>query len=447
LSYELILELTLGSRPLSDIAAASYCLRVSSEVFQQTGYVPALTRPTFGISEGANARSPIEEMESRRERMLFIRTDYLRPDHATGKSVEMAEFRRHTPRVANYTDHPFLEGGKTIVSLLQVLLNSTSSTRPTKSTAALHTFNLSAPMGGADGIDYPAPGSNMQIVIEARLDGKAHENSWARLPQVGIFKNWGQANSFAVRVEWETEEGSCIWRYRYVQCTKYLHTMVEQNVPGSLLRYAKGIAIVHWIFGVPPDWDAAWIEKPAGCMRVLQAERNFMTQSVRFVKPTKPYNALSFARNPGSNIALQMEQLNVVQRQEDCKLKGNSRRINCDLCIFLAGAVQGTSCTREGKDGRICTMCREWGLPFCSWSSYLQPYDSMHITNSASGATGDDMAIYRRVEAALWASPIAETTGLTLEQKPVSLQDAGVDEESDDEGMYDEDTADADGIE
>ncbi|KAF7673330.1 hypothetical protein GT037_008653 [Alternaria burnsii] len=434
-----------SSQFLSDIAAASYCLKVSSKVFQQTGYVPALMRPTFGISEGANTRSPIDEMESRLDKMLFIRTDHVLQDYHTRKPIEVAEFRRHVPRVANYIDHLFVKGGRSIFAVLKVPPKFESDNKKQK--RLIHAVHVSAPIGSTDGINYPKPGAGVQVVVEARLDGKAHKNSWARLPQVGIFKNWDQANSFAVRIEWETEEGSGVWRYRYIQCTKYLHTMADSGVPGSVLRYAKGIAIVHWLFGVQPSWNESWIKKPGGRMRVLQAEYNLMTQSVRFIRPTKPYNVLSFARNSSHNIAMQMDRFNVAGRREDCK--SQRARQHCDLCLFLTSMIGNSVskiCTKEGKDKRICTECREWGLPFCSWTSWLRSYIAMQGRNGPD-PTEEDWVLYRRVEAALYASPPADTTGLTIEQDLVSLQDAAADDGSDDEDMDDLEIAEDDVME
>jgi hypothetical protein len=138
--------------------------------------------------------------------------------------------------------------------------------------SALVDFKLHSDQKDRDGFQYPIEGTECHVIFEARLDGKLTKDCWSRLPHIGVRQNWDQARSFALRIEWEHPTGSGNWRYRYVRSPTE-PTMANNNVPGSLKRYAKSVAVLHWI------------PRPYGSIRVLQATYNFMDQSITLAPP------------------------------------------------------------------------------------------------------------------------------------------------------------------
>jgi hypothetical protein len=48
---------------LPDVAAASYCIKMSNDVFRSTGWNVATSRTSFGILDGANTLSPLDKLE------------------------------------------------------------------------------------------------------------------------------------------------------------------------------------------------------------------------------------------------------------------------------------------------------------------------------------------------------------------------------------------------
>jgi hypothetical protein len=67
--------------------------------------------------------------------------------------------------------------------------------------------------------DVPPPGTSYEMVVEVCKDGSQHPFAWAKLPDTGGFKNSTQANSFAVRIEWQDPPDSGNWRYNYLRAT------------------------------------------------------------------------------------------------------------------------------------------------------------------------------------------------------------------------------------
>jgi hypothetical protein len=55
-----------------------------------------------------------------------------------------------------------------------------------------------------NGQEYSQHGAPAQLVFEVNMDGGPHSNASSRLTMVGKFKNRGQANPLAARLEWES---------------------------------------------------------------------------------------------------------------------------------------------------------------------------------------------------------------------------------------------------
>jgi hypothetical protein len=127
-----------------------------------------------------------------------------------------------------------------------------------------------------------------QLVIEFNMNGSAHEHSWARLPKIGEFENWDQANSFSVRLGWEHPQAFGKWRFRYIQ-PGISHTLVDANIPCSLKRYVRAIIFPHWLFNVEMDFSFSWWDQtPTSNLRVVQVSYDYVTQAIHFGRQTKP---------------------------------------------------------------------------------------------------------------------------------------------------------------
>jgi hypothetical protein len=148
-----------------------------------------------------------------------------------------------------------------------------------------------------------------QLVIEVNMNGSAYEHIWARLPKVGRFENWEQANSFAVQLEWEHRQSSGNWRFRYIQSSPS-RTLVDANIPCSLKRYVRAIIFPHWLFDVERNFSFSWWDQtPTSNARVVQVSYDYMTQIIHFGRQTKPARMMAPTPLSTSSIKFKMIQL------------------------------------------------------------------------------------------------------------------------------------------
>lgn len=89
----------------------------------------------------------------------------------------------------------------------------------------------------------PEDNTLIQVVWEFLENGQKHPKCWARLPDVGCFKDWSLMNSYACRAEWTGNDGDrCI---QYIQRPNYLG-MGSDNHNGSLTTYAWANALFRY---------------------------------------------------------------------------------------------------------------------------------------------------------------------------------------------------------
>ena len=246
------------------------------------------------------------------------------------------------------------------------------------------------------------------------MNGKSHPYSWARLPKVAIFSNWEQANSFAIRVEWEHPKGSGNWRFTYVQPDKHLGVRLDRNIPGSLRRYGLGTAVIHWIFGQKPSYTLPWIPKPFGAMQVLAVQYDIMTQSIQLKLPDKLYNIVAARANSDQDIRRQMLALSIPGRPTSTT--GLGHRMNCDTCIILTEQQMNPDtkyCTVAAGE-TACANCKALGLPYCPWTPRFKSYKFWN-TN-----TLEEQEDTKRMFTNLIAAPLADFTN-TFKQNFRSL--------------------------
>ncbi|KAJ8116623.1 hypothetical protein OPT61_g1993 [Boeremia exigua] len=428
---------------LQFVQPARYLTDMSNEVFRMTGWRGGVRRASFRIDNGANCSSPLLEYASRSDRFLFIRTDCLIKDGKTGSTVPMAFYRRSNDAVANASESIHTTvwskrwGAKAEEKKLRFSFSQTS-TKP--------------------GFEVPPKGVPHQLVVEVRKDGTPHPHAWARLPGIGRFRNWDQANSFAIRIEWEDAPGSGKYNFSYCQA-KRLYKRADNNIPGSLITYAKAIAFLQFITGARPNHTHRWIPKLAGSARVLETDYNFMEQTITFRQPTEQIQMLSGNVRPNSEIVAQMKQPKYALQNVDGAFgvfsgpNENNRR-HCDTCTLLQeqikipGVFADTTCVQTGN-GRVCTVCMHLGRPCCSWTTSLESDEAQAGEGSVEQAQHTATAVSALAKLPLMPAPL-EHQGFTMKmhalQSSERLWDDGdeceeEDEDatahSDDDDMYD----------
>lgn len=196
---------------------------------------------------------------------VWLRTDAWMPDvEDPTTSIQIANFTREVPEK------------------MTVLTGENESTLPEKSFII---FSLKAELTkdyqfeirrtlpevpSSDGVDWPVENSTFNVTFEVRLDRKPHPFSWARLPPNGPFPDWDQANSWAVSMDREDADRNP--QSKYLHCEQPL-VMVDKDSPDSLLSYARGIEMIHWLFNerIPADQQHHWFQTPPmATMKVIK---------------------------------------------------------------------------------------------------------------------------------------------------------------------------------
>ncbi|EMD90152.1 hypothetical protein COCC4DRAFT_19168 [Bipolaris maydis ATCC 48331] len=343
---------------------ARFLYDLSKEVFRITGWQGMLQRgaDSCGIQFGANCRSPIFEYASKSEKFLFIREDM---DIKEGNStVPMAYYRRSNEDVITGPRE------KTPVVVTKIVENRKWKTFMI--IWARITRNKTI------GLDAPPPKSPYQLVFEVRKDGSAHPHAWARLPKIGPFTNWNQANSWAVRVEWEHPLGSGKWRGMYIQ-SGHAFELADPHVPGSLKSYVKGIAFLQWLTGSEPNHRHAWIPRICGEAHVLQCKKDMVNQIFTFQNQDPIIMLPGDVRTNDAMKALMMKSeygLRVDVPYGDFGGAVVGQRKYCDTCCLIQGYFHGgdfpdRSCVQVKGNDRLCTTCAYLGRPCCSWTPGL----------------------------------------------------------------------------
>lgn len=429
---------------LSDLQAAAYFANISNRVFGSTGWVPLLQRQSFGISHGANARSPLEELGEKglhAEKTLWIRTDFQQRDNTTGESVPMTEFRRYQPGTAHYFTP------KSSPDNRYLLMRGPKLASDPEKWVVIFMLATNPKTEATDGSRAPLEGQAYNVAFEVRRDGRRHPKAWARLADVGVFENSDQANSLAVRVEWEFPLGSGSWRYRYIQ----LHngtTFMDRNVNGSLRRYAIAISMLHWLFGVSRRLLPQWVPRAYGSARVLEVVYDYMTQSIRFCPPRNALVMLSSAARSAPAMIQQMQALglqNVGGTIND--LAKAWRREKCDFCMCsqFSAALLGPKCTKVGTSN-ICTNCQMMALPCCSFTPGLAGVSKVeHYKEDRDPPSADDVLLHKKVNRTLFAQELLDvkSDNVTFEQRLIKIETDEKPEDSDEE----QEESDEEGIE
>jgi hypothetical protein len=371
---------------------AKYFRDMSNEVFRLTGWQGFIRRgpKSCGIQFGANCSSPLFEYSAGQDKFMFVRTDVNIKDGKTGSVVPMACYRRAN-RITTGT------GG----TVRQALRKATIAEGKRKSVIILrlryHTKSANT---------LPPPGSPFELIIEVRKDGTPHPHAWARLPAIGRFENWEQANSFACRVEWEYPLGSGSWRFTYLQRSD-LYRRADNQVPGSLRNYSKAISFLQWLTNSTPNHTHNWIPKLAGASLVLQNEFDFMNQVVTFRDPKNDIVMLpGRARSDQNMMVLMSRPEHGLDRVGGAFgfTEGHKSRRSCDTCLLansgamVAGILPGNGCVQDKNNSSVCTNCIAFGRPCCTYTAGLaslsQNKQQLTIDNKAKSINAAAALVY-----------------------------------------------------
>ncbi|KIV84013.1 hypothetical protein PV11_05989 [Exophiala sideris] len=130
---------------------------------------------------------------------------------------------------------------------------------------------------GVLGLDV---GTWVHPVIEMMADGSPHSHSYTRLPIAGPYADWNQANSWALKIEFELDNGS--WQHVYLSCSNPYEARTPQlNWPGAFDAYGHGIGIYRYLQQVQLDRHSkqAWMYD-YGLARIKEQKFDFLTQTI-----------------------------------------------------------------------------------------------------------------------------------------------------------------------
>ncbi|KAF7677360.1 hypothetical protein GT037_004219 [Alternaria burnsii] len=303
-----------------------------------------------GIEYGANCSSLLHEYGVLEHKHLLIRTGDNITDSKTGLFIPMAVYR----------------------CAEQVSIPAESE--------RVNVFKY----GKKEHVHLPPPGSHFNFVIEVRKDGTTHPHAWARVAAIGSFKNWDQANSFAVRIEWEFSVSSRKWQFEYVQSN-----ISKERIDPQCLTNAR------------PNHNHAWIPKTQGAALVVQTEYDFMSQTIRFQDANNDIVMLPGGRRPNDNIIAQM----LRSEYGLSRVANKNRGFSCETCRLLSFSTKAKTfpnreCVPVKLFADLCTNCAVLGLPCCAFTDGV--YDE-HIPHTSDTRLATDKAA-----AALMGMPLAD---------------------------------------
>lgn len=221
----------------------------------------------------------------------------------------------------------------------------------------------------------PEDNTLVQVVWEFLENGQKHPKCWARLPDVGCFKDWSLTNSYVCRAEWTGNDGDrCI---QYIQRPNYLG-MESDNHNGSLTTYAWANALFRYFTrrvyteDKRRSWDISF-----GSARIRKITVDHYNQQVHFSAELGPGqgNPPSASRRSRQSMANEMEQLGLTGASADIwknfpsgsrKYPGRERQV-CDTCWEYHGDTRIRKC-RQAEETNDCILCLTFFGKPCAWT-------------------------------------------------------------------------------
>lgn len=259
---ELDVAASFSNRIFNKIIANSLdvCAAAAQTMPRWPGGCSRVGQNAFGASRGVNIVSPLYTFhDNRDEKMVWTRLELDLPGFG-----KITNYRRGTAVRA------IIREKSTVTQLLLFGI------RGLDDNSSVYCY------GNPGDEDCPPEGAELQVVFEVAPDGKEHPLSYARVPAIGPFRDWSQANRLALRIEWKDNEGK--WHYKYFQRRKIMELKEGLNnpTPGALNGYCVATGLLrcfqkqHRLTNNRPD------HYNLGLARVIPLTFNDWTQTLRF---------------------------------------------------------------------------------------------------------------------------------------------------------------------
>ncbi len=199
----------------NDREASLLLMQLARSAFKKADWPGCRSRQSYGAGDGCNWNSPITEW-LKGERVIWTQLAF--PDNNLLQLQRTPVQIRSGSRDSN--DRIYI----TIEQQGSATLASRGSFEPTVPT------ELKLPLG-----------TWVWPVIEMTKNGCPHPRSWARLPTKGPWYDWDAANSWALRIEFQRENGN--WEStELVSAYPFRPRTAQLSWPGAFNAYAQGIA-------------------------------------------------------------------------------------------------------------------------------------------------------------------------------------------------------------
>ena len=225
-------------------ALLSQCAR---EVFGRTGWPGAVDRQSFGTSSGLNISSPLTELH-RAARQSWCRIE------------------SETLNATTFRGPPFIaRDDKKTITCFKLLYWGEK-----KRFELNYSFDKKYP-------PYPEPGTTVYPVFELMNGGRVHAYPLCGvLPTVGPWVDWLTAQSLALRIEWQSEEGSQ-WHVRWLNRT--FKSVEPKDTIGAFRAYSEAMTLIHFLKQEFVQDRPPWM-KNFGIASVKSATMNHLTQEL-----------------------------------------------------------------------------------------------------------------------------------------------------------------------
>ena len=236
------------------------------------------------------------------------------------------------------------------------------------------------------GGDHPLPptGASIHFSVEIMKSGR-HSLAFSRLPDLGIWDNWSDANKIALHTRWK--EGDQ-WYSFYLQHDQDYLRVQDPTELGSIGVYMDMINFRNYLerktFTTPLPWATVW-----GIARVKQIHYDFLNQTIRLIDPPTPSPPIvPTPIRMEVKLRADYEALGIINYGKlktdpsiDFHALNRPRAKICDICYILSTRHEyhpegyngpgdhsaAGPCITEGGN-QSCTHCHSWGHK-CTFSN------------------------------------------------------------------------------
>ena len=396
---------------------------MATESHGRSGWPSAVGRPNFAPARhtatfGFNIEPILgSRFGSHRMKTLWIRTEAEIP--GIGQVVNLKRAMCCTITL------PLVQGEKHDNPQNFVMVMNARSTGGTS--AAVGAINFSAPPPPIG----PPLGTEVNLTLEVRVDGKSHPNSYVRVPTVGPFKDWTLANSVAVRINWANSSGRRVGLFLTKDRNRARFTGSSTRGLSSGYVYGKWLrqlALGQKIIPAPQRLP----EDPVPySLFIKSVEIDFFNQAAK-LSDRLPLDLTALPS------AERLDDTEIARMLTDCGLENAGLlpgevqftfpRGSCDLCYLSHYA--GEDCVKH-EIGNCCKVCYDYGI-VCSWT------EDLGGASWRGRAFNYDAHIRTRINAILGSPKVAkqfDEAGQIIQIQELNDDDEG----AQDEGLEDPD--------